>query len=188
LRNYRKEGLTLARLLMVLASFSPLFLLWAIRGTTLFNKYVFVAICGLLIVVPNAFLLWRIGKAQSNSDVKTISVAFAEDHREHVIVYLFAILFPVYSLSLDTFSNFLSAVVALTIILALFWCLNLHYINIFFSFFGYNLFTLVPPQRNDGISGEERLVLITPRAFIRKDEQIDAVRISDTVFFESKKE
>lgn len=173
---------------MVLASFSPLFLLWAIRGTTLLNNYVFVALCGWLIVFPNAFLLWRIGKAQLNSDVKTISVGFAEDHREHVIVYLFAILFPVYSLSLDTFSNFLSAVVALLIMLVLFWSLNLHYVNIFFSFFGYNLFTLVPPQSNDGISGEERLILITPRTFIRKNELIDAVRISDTVFFESKKE
>ncbi len=188
LRNYKKEGLTLARLLMVLASFSPLFLLWAIRGTTLLNNSAFALLCATLIILPNTFLLWQIKKAQSNKDIKTISIEFAEDHREHVIVYLFAILFPVYSLSLDTFRNLLSAVVALTLILVIFWCLNLHYINIFFSLFGYNLFTLIPPQRNDGISGEERLILITPRTFIRKNEQIDAVRISDTVFFESKKE
>ena len=53
------EGLKVARLLMVLSSISPLFIIWAIRGTRLIPDLYFVSGCILLVIVPNLFLWLR---------------------------------------------------------------------------------------------------------------------------------
>lgn len=58
----KSEGLSIARLLMVLSSISPLFILWAIRGANVkgLPEWCFLAFCALMIVVPNGFLWWRV--------------------------------------------------------------------------------------------------------------------------------
>lgn len=75
------EGLKLARLLMVLSSVSPLFALWAIRGTTLVPDVYFLTFCVLMIVVPNAFLWYRIRVAKKNREKRELAVAIVEDTR-----------------------------------------------------------------------------------------------------------
>ena len=45
------EGLKAARLLMVLSSISPLFILWAIRGTTLVADRWFIGFCALTRII-----------------------------------------------------------------------------------------------------------------------------------------
>jgi len=57
------EGMRLARLLMVLSSISPLFILWGIRGNSLVPDRYFLLFCGVMVIVPNLFL-WLRGKAQ----------------------------------------------------------------------------------------------------------------------------
>ncbi len=57
------EGLKAARLLMVLSSISPLFILWAIRGNSLIPDRYFLAFCALMVVMPNAFLWLRVKKS-----------------------------------------------------------------------------------------------------------------------------
>jgi hypothetical protein len=52
--NYR-EGLRIARFLMVLCSFSPLFILWAIGGTKLIPDRYFITGCFVFAVLPNIF-------------------------------------------------------------------------------------------------------------------------------------
>jgi len=46
-----REGLRVARLLMVLSSISPLFILWAIRGNTLIPDRYFIAFCALMVAM-----------------------------------------------------------------------------------------------------------------------------------------
>ena len=50
-----QEGLKFARILMVLSSLSPLFILWAIRGNSLIPDFYFVGVCTLMVIVPTFF-------------------------------------------------------------------------------------------------------------------------------------
>lgn len=92
-----REGLKAARLLMVLSSISPLFILWAIRGNSLIPDRYFIAFCAVMVVVPNAFLWLRFWTARNQADKRELIVGTADDHRDHILVYLFAMLLPFYS-------------------------------------------------------------------------------------------
>jgi hypothetical protein len=88
------EGLKIARFLMVLASISPLFIFWAIQGNSLLpDRYVLTA-CATLVVLPNVFLWLRFRTARRLQERREIVVGKTEDHRDHLLVYLFAMLLP----------------------------------------------------------------------------------------------
>lgn len=180
-----KEGLRLARLMMVLSSISPLFILWAIRGNSLVPEYCFLGFCALMVVVPSGFLWIRIRTAIRLKELGPILVGKAEDHRDHLLVYLFAMLLPFYAADLDSWRDMATAVVALAFIIFLFWHLNLHYMNILFAAFGYHVFTIYPTTGESPVSGRGSLVLITKRVAVPDGEKIDAYRLSNTVYFES---
>ena len=164
----KREGLGFLRFIMVLASISPLFVLWAIRGTCqapsapcelsgvasqapkktclLPNNY-FLIVCGIFIVVPNLLLLWRLRTAREHSDTREIIVGKAEDHRDHLLVYLFAMLLPFYATNLTSWREFSATLLAVCFIVFLFWNCNLHYMNILFAVFGYRIFTIYSSRR-----------------------------------------
>ena len=52
------RGLPIARLLMVIGSLAPLFLLWAIRSAPPIRDRYWIAICIFLAVIPNLVLFW----------------------------------------------------------------------------------------------------------------------------------
>ncbi len=183
--NAHREGLGTARLLMVLSSVSPLFILWAIRGTSLIPNLYFLLFCGLMVVIPNVFLWVRIATAKKNREMRELSVGSADDHREHLLVYLFAMLLPFYADNLATWRTFSAALAALGFVIFLFWHLNLHYMNVLFAIRGYRVFTIHPNLDGNPLSGRISMVLITRRTSVSPDERITALRISDTVFFEA---
>src|SRR5207247_1986768 len=125
---------------------SPLFIFWGVRGNKLIPDRWFLSSCALLIAGPNAFLSWRIMTAKRLNEKREIAVGTAEDHREHLLVYLFAMLLPFYAANLDTWRDFWAAVAALGFIVFLFWHLNLHYMNVLFALRGYRIFTVYPPS------------------------------------------
>ena len=84
------------RLLVVLSSISPLFILWAIRGNSLVPDRWFTVFCTLMVVVPNIFLWLRIQTAKKQSDKQEIADGNAEDHRDRILVYLLPMLLPFY--------------------------------------------------------------------------------------------
>ena len=137
LNKRHHEGMKTARLFMVLSSISPLFIIWAIRGNNLIPDCYFVSFCALLIIIPILFLCWRIRTARKLREVREISVGIAEDHREHLLVYLFAMLLPFYTANLGTWRDLGAVFTALAFIIFLFWHLNLHYMNLFFAALGY---------------------------------------------------
>lgn len=179
------EGLKVARLLMVLSSVSPLFILWAIRGTTIVPDAYFLTFCALMAVLPNAFLWLRIATAKKNKESRELVVGVAEDHRGHLLVYLFAMLLPFYADTLATWRALAAAFAALGFIVFLFWHLNLHYMNLLFAVFGYRVFTLYPVADGNPLSGRTNYVLITRRVSLAASDRINAYRISDTVYFEA---
>jgi hypothetical protein len=177
------EGLKTARLLMVMSSSSPLFILWAIRGNGLIPNRYFLGICALMVIVPNAFLFLRVWTAKKQDDQREITVGTAEDHRDHVLVYLFAMLLPFYSEDLDTWRNLSASLAALAFILFLFWHLNLHYMNLIFAVLGHRVFTVSPPDGNP-LTGRTRQAVITRRVSLEPGDKIFAYRLSNTVYLE----
>ncbi len=179
------EGLKAARLLMVLSSISPLFILWAIRGNSLIADRWFVAFCALMVVLPNAFLWLRIRTAKKQADKRDLIVGTAEDHRDHILVYLFAMLLPFYSQDLGTLRDLGATFAALAFIVFLFWHLNLHYMNLIFAALGYRVFTVYPPADGNPLSGKARQALITRRVSLAAGNRLVAYRLSDTVYLEA---
>lgn len=180
-----REGLKAARLLMVFSSISPLFILWAIRGNSLIPDRWFIAFCALMVVVPNAFLWLRIRTAKQQADKRELTVGNADDHRDHILVYLFAMLLPFYSEDLGSWRNLGASLAALAFIVILFWHLNLHYMNLLFAFFDYRVHTVYPPADGNPLTGKTRQALVTRRVSLASGDRIIAYRLSDTVYLEA---
>ena len=184
-RSHPHEGLKAARLLMVLSSISPLFILWAIRGNSLIPGRYFIGLCAAMVVVPYAFLWLRIRTTMKQHDTREVMIGTAEDHREHILVYLFAMLLPFYSENLGTWRDFGATVAALAFIVFLFWHLNLHYMNVVFAALGYRVFTVNPPRDGGALSGKSSQVVITRRPSLASGQRLVAYRLSDTVYLEA---
>jgi hypothetical protein len=181
------EGLKTARLLMVLSSISPLFLLWGIRGNRLVCDRYLLPFCAAMLIIPNLFLWLRIRVAIKLQERRELVIGSAEDHRDHILVYLFAMLLPLYPIDMGTWRDFAALLSALAFIVFLFWHLNLHYMNLLFAIFGYRVFTISTPKDDNPLSGRVTQVLLTPRISLEQGEHVIAYRLSDTVYFEVKK-
>ncbi len=179
------EGLKAARLLMVLSSISPLFILWAIRGINLIPDRWFIGFCTLMVILPNAFLWLRIRTARKQADKRELMVGRADDHRDHILVYLFAMLLPFYSENISTWRDLDSTLAALAFIVFLFWHLNLHYMNLLFAFRGLRVFTVYSPADGNPLTGKSRQAVITRRVSLAPGDRIIAYRLSDTVYMEA---
>lgn len=179
-----KQGLSLARLLMVFGSFSPLIFLWTVRGIKAVPDEWLVGAALFLILVPNLVLLLRHQLAKAARDVRVIRVGRAEDHREHILVYLFAMLLPFYAENPETPRQAFATVTALAFVVFLFWHLNLHYVNIAFAVLGYRIFTVTPAGDHSAGLTEKNYALITKRPLLAPDSAVTAIRLSDTVYVE----
>lgn len=184
MKSQSNEGLRLARLLMVLSGLSPLFVLWAVRGIDKIPDVLLWSVCGVLIVLPNVALYFRMRIVRVRKDTKTITVGKATDNREHLLVYLFAMLIPLYDVNLSSEREAAAAIIAFVFVVFLFWHLNLHYMNLVFALAGYRVFTIEPPPAKDNIGSKQPFVLLTKRSFLAADTAINAYRISNTVLVE----
>lgn len=182
--NTIHEGFGAARLLMVISSMSPLFVLWGARGSRLIPDHYLLTACGLAVILPNAFLWLRVRTAKRLHEKRELSVGSAEDHRDHVLVYLFAMLLPFYPIDLASIRDLVALILALLFIIFIFVYLNLHYTNPMFALLGYRVFTIYPPQDINPITGRAANVLVTRRPAMDSGERVIAYRLSDTVYLE----
>jgi hypothetical protein len=137
-----------------------------------------------MVVVPNAFLWLRIRTARKQKDQRDITVGAADDHRDHILVYLFAMLLPFYSEDLGSWRDLGATVAALAFIVFLFWHLNLHYMNLLFAALGYRVFTVYPPVDGNPLTSKTRQAVITRRVSLSSGDRLVAYRLSDTVYLE----
>jgi len=170
---------------MVLSSVSPLFILWAIRGNSLIPDLYFIAFCGVMVFAPNVFLWLRIKTARKQADRRELTVGRADDHRDHILVYLFAMLLPFYSEDLGSWRYLVASFAALAFIVFLFWHLNLHYMNLLFASLGYRVFTVYPPADGNRLTGKARQAVITRRVSLSPGDRLIAYRLSHTVYLEA---
>lgn len=183
-KHRKNRGLRIARLLMVLSSLSPLFVIWSIRGSDLIPDSYLFGICAVLVLIPNAFLWVRIQTAKQLNEKRELIVGLADDHRDHLLVYLFAMLLPFYAADLGGWRELTAVIVALGLIVFLFLHLNLHYMNLLFAAFDFRVFTIYPGASSNSLSGNEPWVLISRRVTLPEGESVVAYRLSDTVYLE----
>ena len=181
------EGLKIARLIMVLSSLSPLFILWSIRGTNLIPDMYFITGCLAMAILPTGFLHCRELLAKRQRDVRSLVVGKIEDHRSHVLVYLFAILLPFYRQNVESWRDFSALMAALVFIVFLFWHLNYHYMNIVFALRGYRVLSVLTPEGDSEGSSMKNFTLITRRSSVEPNERLVAYRLSNTVYLEKNK-
>jgi hypothetical protein len=186
LKRTHSEGFKILRLFMVLSGLSPLFVLWAIKGSKIVPDSYLWSICAAMVIVPNLIIWLRIRKAKNQNDLRDIVVGKAEDHRDHLLVYLFAMLLPFYPIDTLTWRDLAALLAAVAFIVFLFWHLNLHYMNIWYAICGYRVYVITPVEDRNEISGKASIVLITPRTDILAGESIKAYRLSDTLCFEAR--
>jgi hypothetical protein len=177
------RGLPVARLLMVISSLAPLFLLWAIRGAPPIPDHYWIAICVLLAIIPNLVLFWRWRIARRRNDHRVIVVAAARDQSEHLLVYLFAMLLLLYTANLANERELYAVAAAFIFIVFLFWHMNLHYMNIVFAALGYRVFTIEMAARQ-GATASSVILLSKRTSPPPVGVSIDGLRLSDTVFVE----
>ncbi|MEJ7606044.1 MAG: hypothetical protein WKF37_07200 [Bryobacteraceae bacterium] len=79
---------------MIISSLALLFLLWAVRGIDPVPDRWLVPACMALIAIPNVVLAARVWVARRRQDKQTLAIAVVDDHRDHLLVYLFAMLIP----------------------------------------------------------------------------------------------
>ena len=97
-----------------------------------------------LIVMPLTLLaarIWCVWRSPASEQVPAGSV---EDHRAHILAYLFATLLPFYRSSLETWRDLIAIALALALIVFLFWYLRLHYVNFILAVFHYHIYTVYP--------------------------------------------
>jgi hypothetical protein len=178
-----KGGLPIARFLMVVGSLSPLFFLWAIRGARAIPDAWWSLFCLACAVIPNLALYYRWRLAHANNDHRIIIVRSAKDQSEHLLVYLFAMLIPLFGVDLGSTRDIVSVLVAFLFIVFIFWHMNLHYVNVAFALFGYHVFTVEAATSAAGGSHETTatVVVLSKRCAIPPSTQLDTIRLSDTV-------
>ena len=187
-RRQPKEGLRVARLLMVLSNISPLFVLWAIRGNSLVPEHYFIGFCVMMIVMPNVFLWLRIWAAKKQEDKRELTIGTADVHRDYILLYMLAMLLPFYSEDIGNWRYLCASFTALCFMVFLLWHLNLNYMNMLFALLGYRVFTVYPPANGNPLTSNCRWAIITRRVSLNKGDQLVVYRLSNTVYLETLKE
>jgi len=165
--NSGETKVGVVRFLLIWSSLSPVFLLWAVRGTSAFDDKVFVPFCVVLFLAPSLvlWLLWRRNVRIGNT--RTIEVRSAQDPKDHLLTYLFAMLLPLWQAGLGTPRDLYATLAALLLILFVFWHMGLHYLNVLFAVWGYRVYTV-----QAGAGGDNQKLLTY--AVISKRSQISA--------------
>lgn len=180
-----KEGLPFVKLMMLLSSMAPLFLLIGIRGiqikeaeTLLINPLTTWYVVAGLILIPFFVIKLRIRSSKKSNDVFLVNTTSATMNKEYLFTYLFTVLLPLYSVSITSKNELYAVICAVFFVLFVLWNMNMHFINIFFAFSDYRVFTM--PFQNGS-------VLLTTRQNISSDlTSLKVHRISNSVFIELK--
>ncbi len=180
----RREGLQFIRLMMVLGSLSPLFILWAIAGMKDIPDNLLVAMCIGLAILPGLLVLRREQVARRDKDIKLINVQTASDDSANVLVYLFTIAVPLFSVNLDSMRAKYAMLGLVVFVIYMYLHLRLFFMNPIYALRGYRVFTIHPPDDHDGIGTREALIVLSRRRTIAGKAKLHTLRLSDTVFLE----
>jgi hypothetical protein len=176
--SHPKPDLTFFRAMLVLASMSPVFLVWGILGMDKIPDRYFSSGCALMILVPHLFLIKRIRTAQKNRNYKLVTVDQGKDSKEQLLTYFLPLILPLMGASFDTWRGFSATLVLFIIMAFASWHLGVFYINIFFAIFGYRIFSII----EEGNHSTE-IIVIAKREIMAPGDQLKVVRLAGRIFY-----
>jgi hypothetical protein len=176
------------RPLYVLGSLSPLFVILLIKGEPMVNDKpivpalpYYIAV-GILAVLPFAAVAFRWRQAVVNHDHDVIRVARPTDSKDYLLVYLLAVLTPLYDASFTSTRDWAASVFILIVIIYLFCHFDLYHMNLLFALKGYRTF-VVQGYGDNPLACRKPVVVLSKRTYLTEME-LHVVRLSNTVFIE----
>jgi ABC-type xylose transport system permease subunit len=180
----KHDGLRIARFILVLSSLSPLFILWGVRGSEAVGDEVWILFCAAMVIVPNVFLGLQLHVARRRGNRKTIEVKVCRDQTEQLLVYLFAMLIPLFGVELNGIRGLAALLLAVLFVAFIFWHMQLHYMNLFWAIFGYRIFTVETASEGRETSDSRRsqsYVVISKRESIESGKPLTGLRLGGNV-------
>lgn len=197
-----REGLKGVKFWLTLSSLSPLFILLPAKyqevcslaakgskvatfcGQAWAGSAIWVGLVAIFVGVPLAVLAIRQSVAKRDNDVVNVTVESAEDRRDHLIAYLFAVFLPLYQTSADTWPALLALAFSVVFVIWLFYFLNSYYVNPYFALRGYRTFQIGLERRAQSGTRSEPVILLSRRRDVRAGDRIRALRIGEGVYLE----
>lgn len=167
--------------MLVIASLSPVFIVWAVLGNPKIPDNYFIPACSLFVTVPHLIILYRIKAAKRQNNFVTKKVYNSKDSKEQLLTYFLPLVLPLMAVSFQSWRAFSATIVVFIIMAFASWHLEIYYLNIFFAIFGYRIYQI----NSDGTQPSTQ-VLITKRSYIPDDETIHALHLGANIFYENK--
>jgi len=169
------DGLPLVKIMMLLSSMAPLFVLVGVRGLdqVIEDEYLWLGV-GVLVIFPYIILRLRVSRARKSNDTYVIDVSDSRNNKEYLFTYLFTVLLPLYSVAVSNYREFYALVLAIGFVIFVLWNMNLHFINLLFAFQGYRVYT---------IESFHSSILLSKRHKIPSNlKELKVYRLSNSVF------
>ncbi|MES2154431.1 MAG: hypothetical protein V4510_04775 [bacterium] len=149
--EHRQRTLGLFRAMLVVSSFSPVLLVWALRGMPaapsirlgswhLDGAWAAASGVSLAIMFPLTIVVVRWLRAAKERSYSTFTFERVEDDRAQVFDYLVAVLLSMFFVDVATERGLLAGLTGLLLVIWIFMFLGLHHVNLPLSFRGYRIY------------------------------------------------
>lgn len=173
------------RLALVVWSLSPVFLVWAIRGSGMISQLWLWVAAMLATLGPALIYLGSVNLAKQSGtggNLEQLTVKRLTDRREHLLSYLFPLLLSVWSLDFKTHRELLAFFVVISFTGIAFWHLQLTYVNIWFAIAGYR--SVQVERVSDQSHTLRPIILLTRNGRLCENTQINALRITNNLYLD----
>ncbi len=172
-----REPFLFLRFSMAVSSLSPLFILIMAKGSELISDLWLITSCLLVIAISTSLVFRRMEVAKRNQDSSPLNICKIEDSRDHLLVYLFAVLVPLFQSDLDSPRSVLLFSLVFMLVIFLFIHLRLYYANIFFAMAGYKVYTVTTKEG-------ERVALLSRKETLNSGTTYP-IRVSNFFFLDA---
>ena len=189
------KGLVTYRLMMIIGSFAPLFILLIIKGSptitdknlqtvSLVPENIYSWTLAALAIIPTLAICLRIRHSLKAKDSRTITAGEVTDSREQLLIYLLPLILPLYQNSYSSMRDVWAVLALMLFIIYILYHLDLHYMNLIFAFFGYRVYTVRAEDSKNPANSQCPFVILSRRHNIPSGVELSLHRISDTVYIE----
>jgi hypothetical protein len=182
-----KRRLGFFRLMLILSSFSPLWLIWWARGLPPFPAVVMaghsfagstvasVAVV-LLSLLPTGLVAWRWHRATKKRQFITYTLHSVEDGRGQIFEYLLAVLLTMFFVDIGTPRALGAALAAFSLIVWVFAHMDLHHANLLVGLRRYRIYLCHLDGHN------RRPIIVLARQMPPTNQALDLLRLDDRLY------
>ncbi|MFM2041967.1 MAG: hypothetical protein RLY86_543 [Pseudomonadota bacterium] len=148
------------RILLSLASLSPLFLLWGIKGTEYVPDVYWITLMFVLIVVPNALLSYHVlWVKEIYHEMESVRVEKIYKRDDYLSLYFFSVIMPAFALDIDKPREVAASVVAVFILVFFYYKLKLYTVIPVFIMLGYMIYEIELIEQS-GVGSSKKLTRV----------------------------